>query len=50
MKTLALFLSICVLSGTLSGCGGGGSAAASTASANVAGVATPGTVSVVTAN
>jgi hypothetical protein len=52
MKKLVFYLSVCVLTGTLSACGGGGSAATSStpASATVTGVATPSAVSVVTAN
>ena len=52
MKKLVLFLSICVLTGTISGCGGGSSVAASgtPATGAVTGVATPAAVSVVTAN
>lgn len=50
MKKLALFLSICVLTGAFSGCGGGGSATTSNSTSNVAGVATPKAISVVTAN
>ena len=48
MKKLALFLFICVLTGTLSGCGGG-SGTTSSAPSTVTGVATPGAISVVTA-
>lgn len=46
MKTLALFLSISVLTGALAGCGGGSSAP----SGSVSGVDTPKAISVVTAN
>ncbi|MDO8413272.1 MAG: hypothetical protein Q7S51_05730 [Gallionellaceae bacterium] len=48
MNRLILALAVCVLSGTMSGCGGGGGTSSSTTS--VTGVATPGTISVVTAN
>ncbi len=51
MKKLALYLSVCVLTGTLSACGGGSATTSSTPStAAVTGVATPTAVSVVTAN
>ncbi len=52
MKKLVLYLSVCVLTGTLSACGGGSSAATSStpSTSTVTGVATPAAVSVVTAN
>lgn len=49
MNKLILVLAVCVLSGTMSGCGGGGGGTSSS-STSVTGVATPGTISVVTAN
>jgi hypothetical protein len=47
MNKLASWLTVCVLTGTLLGCGGGG--AGSTPTGTVNGVATPAAVSVVTA-
>ena len=48
MEKLALWLTICVLAGTMLGCGGGSGTTSSAAA--VTGVATPAGISVVTAN
>jgi hypothetical protein len=54
MKKLTSLLLVCVLTGTLSGCGGGSSSASATAAppgvvSGITGVATPSAISVVTA-
>ncbi len=48
MKKLASLLTVCVLTGVLAGCGGGGGGTGGGQSTNT-GVATPASVSVVTA-
>ena len=53
MKKLASLLTACVLAGTLAGCGGGGSSGGTQSPATpttTTGVATPASVSIVTAN
>lgn len=48
MNKLILVLVVCALSGAMSGCGGG--SGASSDESPITGVATPGAISVVTAN
>lgn len=49
MKKLASLLTVCVLSGALAGCGGGGGGTTNNQGTTTTGVATPASVSVVTA-
>lgn len=49
MKKLASLLTVCVLAGALAGCGGGGGGTTNNQGTTTTGVATPASVSVVTA-